>query len=318
MRSTGRTGSIRSRSVPESTGGNAGTGTGTSIASLRGEPITNFGGSGPFPAEDDFLKGLGLRYPGPSLNPNYDGFQGAFSTRADEIRAHGGGFNTGPEKTVAAFTHDKATMPSTPASTRTPAHDGAESQVRRAFHLASTRPSPLDHASVYRLQPPWMVPSLFERCLADLAEPLGDYRNVRGHSRSRRKCSTKRGWASAWSPTAVLTVEPGFRHRKGPAHDGARATSPASSLEPRTQLEPLNEAQPSLVPRASAPHCHQSIDMPALLRAAIANMTCTRARWVSVLPPQVFGLRLLPNAGAGMPTIQLSPAFVLSARRPTG
>ena len=39
--------------------GNAGTGTGTSIASLRDEPITNFGGSGPFPAEDDFLKRLG-------------------------------------------------------------------------------------------------------------------------------------------------------------------------------------------------------------------------------------------------------------------
>ena len=71
---------------------------------FRGEPNTNFGGSGPFPAEGDFLTGLGLRYPGPSLNPNYDGFQGAFSTRADEIRAHRGGFNTGPEKTVAAFT----------------------------------------------------------------------------------------------------------------------------------------------------------------------------------------------------------------------
>ncbi len=71
---------------------------------FRREPITNFGGSGRFPAEGDFLKGLGLVYPGPSLTPNYDGFQGAFSTRADEIRGHGGGFNTGPEKTVRAFT----------------------------------------------------------------------------------------------------------------------------------------------------------------------------------------------------------------------
>ena len=71
---------------------------------FRGSPITDFGGSSPFPAESDFLSGLGARYPGPSLSPNFDGFQQAFITRPNEILNHGGGFNTGTEKSLAGFT----------------------------------------------------------------------------------------------------------------------------------------------------------------------------------------------------------------------
>ncbi|MYD42564.1 MAG: TonB-dependent receptor [Gammaproteobacteria bacterium] len=65
-------------------------------------PITEFGGDDPFPAEDDFMDGLGNLFPGPILNPNLDVIQRTFVTRADEIRA-GGGFNTGTAKALEDF-----------------------------------------------------------------------------------------------------------------------------------------------------------------------------------------------------------------------
>ena len=65
-------------------------------------PITDFGGDDPFPAEDDFLSGLGNDFPSPMLNPNLDIIQETFVTRADEIRA-GGGFNTGTAKSLDDF-----------------------------------------------------------------------------------------------------------------------------------------------------------------------------------------------------------------------
>ena len=65
-------------------------------------PITEFGGDDPFPAEADFMSGLGNEFPSPILNPNLDVIQRTFVTRADEILA-GGGFNTGTAKSIEAF-----------------------------------------------------------------------------------------------------------------------------------------------------------------------------------------------------------------------
>ncbi len=66
-------------------------------------PITEFGGGLAFPAEADFLDGLGVEFPSPVLSPNFDALQETFITRADEIRA-GGGFNTGSGKSLDEFT----------------------------------------------------------------------------------------------------------------------------------------------------------------------------------------------------------------------
>ena len=66
-------------------------------------PITEFGGGLPFPAESDFLDGLGVEFPSPVPSPNFDALQETFITRADEIRA-GGGFNTGSGKSLDEFT----------------------------------------------------------------------------------------------------------------------------------------------------------------------------------------------------------------------
>ena len=66
-------------------------------------PISEFGGGLPFPAESDFLKGLGVEFPSPVLSPNFDTLQETFITRADEIRA-GRGFNTGTGKSLDEFT----------------------------------------------------------------------------------------------------------------------------------------------------------------------------------------------------------------------
>ena len=66
-------------------------------------PISEFGGGLSFPAESDFLNGLGIRFPSPVLSPNFDALQETFITRADEIRA-GGGFNTGAGKSLDEFT----------------------------------------------------------------------------------------------------------------------------------------------------------------------------------------------------------------------
>ncbi len=67
-----------------------------------GSEITEFGGDDPFPAEDDFMSGLGNEFPSPILNPNLDVIQQTFVTRADEILA-GRGFNTGTAKSLEAF-----------------------------------------------------------------------------------------------------------------------------------------------------------------------------------------------------------------------
>ncbi len=66
-------------------------------------PITEFGGGLAFPAESDFLDGLGVEFPSRVLSPNFDALQETFITRADEIRA-GGGFNTGSGKSLDEFT----------------------------------------------------------------------------------------------------------------------------------------------------------------------------------------------------------------------
>ena len=66
-------------------------------------PISDFGGSSPFPAESDFLDALGIDFPSPVLNPNFDALQETFITRPDDIRA-GGGFNTGTGKSLDEFT----------------------------------------------------------------------------------------------------------------------------------------------------------------------------------------------------------------------
>ncbi len=66
-------------------------------------PIAEFGGGLPFPAESDFLDGLGIELPSPALSPNFAALQETFVTRADEIRA-GGGFNTGTGKSLDEFT----------------------------------------------------------------------------------------------------------------------------------------------------------------------------------------------------------------------
>ncbi len=65
-------------------------------------PIQEFGGNDPFPAESDFMSGLGNRFPSPILNPNLNVIQRTFTTRADDILA-GGGFNTGTAKSLEAF-----------------------------------------------------------------------------------------------------------------------------------------------------------------------------------------------------------------------
>ena len=67
------------------------------------QPITDFGGAGSFPAESDFLSGIGMEFPSPVLSPNFDALQETFITRADDIRA-GGGFNTGTGKSLDEFT----------------------------------------------------------------------------------------------------------------------------------------------------------------------------------------------------------------------
>ena len=72
-----------------------------SRAFLR-SPITEFGGNDPFPAESDFMDGLGNEFPAPILNPNLDVIQKTFTTRPDEILA-GRGFNTGTAKSLEAF-----------------------------------------------------------------------------------------------------------------------------------------------------------------------------------------------------------------------
>ncbi|MDE0442862.1 MAG: TonB-dependent receptor [Gammaproteobacteria bacterium] len=66
------------------------------------QPISDFGGSSPFPAESDFLSALGIDFPSPVLNPNFDALQETFVTRADDIRA-GAGFNTGTGKSLDEF-----------------------------------------------------------------------------------------------------------------------------------------------------------------------------------------------------------------------
>ena len=66
-------------------------------------PITEFGGGVSFPAESDFLDGLGVEFPSPVLSPNFDALQETFITRGDEIRA-GRGFNTGTGKSLDEFT----------------------------------------------------------------------------------------------------------------------------------------------------------------------------------------------------------------------
>ena len=66
-------------------------------------PITEFGGGLAFPAESDFLDGLGAEFPSPILSPNFDALQETFITRADDIRA-GGGFNTGTGKSLDEYT----------------------------------------------------------------------------------------------------------------------------------------------------------------------------------------------------------------------
>ena len=72
-----------------------------SRAFLR-SPISEFGGNDPFPAESDFMDGLGNEFPAPILNPNLDVIQKTFTTRPDEILA-GRGFNTGTAKSLEAF-----------------------------------------------------------------------------------------------------------------------------------------------------------------------------------------------------------------------
>lgn len=64
--------------------------------------LDEFGGRYPFPAEGDFLSGLGNDFPAPIVNPNLDVIQRTFVTRADDIRA-GGGFNTGTAKSLEDF-----------------------------------------------------------------------------------------------------------------------------------------------------------------------------------------------------------------------
>ncbi|MDE0421317.1 MAG: TonB-dependent receptor [Gammaproteobacteria bacterium] len=67
------------------------------------QPISDFGGASPFPAESDFLSALGIDFPSPVLNPNFDALQETFVTRPDDIRA-GGGFNTGTGRSLDEFT----------------------------------------------------------------------------------------------------------------------------------------------------------------------------------------------------------------------
>ena len=72
-----------------------------SRAFIRHE-MSEFGGSIPFPAEDDFLDGLGITFPSPAVTPNLDVIQRTFTTRPDEILA-GAGFNTGTAKALGQF-----------------------------------------------------------------------------------------------------------------------------------------------------------------------------------------------------------------------
>ena len=67
-----------------------------------GSPITEFGGDDPFPAEADFLSGLGNEFPSNIVNPNLAVIQRTFVTRPDEIRS-GRGFNTGTEKSLEGY-----------------------------------------------------------------------------------------------------------------------------------------------------------------------------------------------------------------------
>ena len=69
-----------------------------------GRPITEFGGGLAFPADSDFLDGLGAEFPSPILLPNFDALQETFLSRADEIRDHPGGFNTGTGKSLDEYT----------------------------------------------------------------------------------------------------------------------------------------------------------------------------------------------------------------------
>ncbi len=67
-----------------------------------GSSLDEFGGRYPFPAEGDFLSGLGNDFPAPVVNPNLDVIQETFETRPDEILA-GRGFNTGTAKSLEDF-----------------------------------------------------------------------------------------------------------------------------------------------------------------------------------------------------------------------
>ena len=65
-------------------------------------PITDFGGNDPFPADDDFMSGLGNEFPKNIINPHLAAIQRTFETRAFEILI-GGGFNTGTEKSLEGY-----------------------------------------------------------------------------------------------------------------------------------------------------------------------------------------------------------------------
>jgi iron complex outermembrane receptor protein len=70
------------------------------------QPIADFGGGVAFPEDGNFLSGLGMVFPAPILNPNFDALQQTFSTRADEILS-GGGFRTGAQINNGVVTFDQ-------------------------------------------------------------------------------------------------------------------------------------------------------------------------------------------------------------------
>ena len=68
-----------------------------------GRPITEFGGgTDRFPAESNFLRGLGNRFPSPIVNPNLDVIQRTFVTMPEAI-LNGRGFATGTEKSLTGY-----------------------------------------------------------------------------------------------------------------------------------------------------------------------------------------------------------------------
>ena len=66
-------------------------------------PITEFGSGTEFPAESNFLSGLGNRFPSPVVNPNLDEIQKTFETMPEAI-LNGRGFATGTEKSLTGYT----------------------------------------------------------------------------------------------------------------------------------------------------------------------------------------------------------------------